>query len=277
MFCLWLTMQNNVFFNPNGVNNHHAQKAKNALDFLNYIHSIGYDSLNNLFSSFTPPGVFSNASSNEIKLIFAQLKKIAREYAPEKLKYVTDMEKIAISNANNEISDRDALIKMRNLTISNGGNTNDIAHVENIINQLEVRNMIMNPTIRVVGNDKHVGDMPQVHPLNLPLQQGHIKVKENVKNTDKNKKIFDPLSLPIIPNRNDLKNNGKERNANNINPLSLPLIPHQNNNVKNMAKNKKINVKNNVDENMNRPHLMLPMINIPMFRKPVNGNRKRGR
>lgn len=94
-------------------------------------YSIGFDSINNIM--LTPDqNRFDQTTVKEIRSRFAELKKVARRNAPQKLRTIESLERLAILNHTGKISDRTYLHRLRLIALSNGVDPG-------LLNQAEVR------------------------------------------------------------------------------------------------------------------------------------------
>lgn len=79
---------------------------------------------------FGKGGFFQPMEGIEIKNIFAELKAMARRFAPHKLRTIESIEKLAISYHMGRISDKTVLQRLRLMAVSNGAKTDHIDQAE---------------------------------------------------------------------------------------------------------------------------------------------------
>lgn len=97
-------------------------------------YALGYDTQNSILASH---GKFVPTTYHEIKTRFSHLKRIARKYAPHKLRTVEAIEKLSMDNHAGRINDRSYVHRLRLIALSNGANTMLLDQAESRINAAE--------------------------------------------------------------------------------------------------------------------------------------------
>jgi hypothetical protein len=110
-------------------------KVNEDWEILLNCYAVGYDSHNPVMLG--PQGRFSPTDLNEIRSRFSQLKRIARKYAPQKLRTIESLERLSIQNHAGKISDRAYVHKLRLIVLSNGLDPTLIDQAEARINAVE--------------------------------------------------------------------------------------------------------------------------------------------
>jgi hypothetical protein len=133
-------------------------------------YALGYDTHNNIMIS---NGGFVQTELPEIRARFRELKRIARKYAPQKLRTIEAIENLCVQNHSGKVSDTAYIHRLRLISLSNGVNPM-------LLDQAEAR-------INTAERYRH-----QLEP-NIPDNNFNKLFKEAGKVFQKNRKSFLPV------------------------------------------------------------------------------------
>jgi hypothetical protein len=118
-------------------------KVNTDLEILKDTYATAYDAMNNIMvdRTGTDPSTLS-----EVRYRFKELKRLAREYAPEKLKYIEKLEMYSIAHLEGKLSEKEYLEAIRTVSELNGVQPDMLYSIEGRVGSLERRSAQGPPT-----------------------------------------------------------------------------------------------------------------------------------
>ena len=124
-------------------------RVNTDLEILKDTYATAYDAMNNVMVDRTS---VDPTTHSEVKYRFKELKRLAREYAPEKLGYIEKLEMYTMAHLAGKLSEREYLEAIRTVSELNGVQPEMLYSIEGRVDRLEHRNVQAPPSFIPVLN-----------------------------------------------------------------------------------------------------------------------------
>lgn len=140
------------------------------LEILKDTYATAYDAMNNIMVDRTH---LDPTTHSEVKYRFKELKRLAREYAPEKLKYIEKLEMYTLAHLDGKLSEREYLEAIRTVSELNGVQPSMLYSIEGRVGRMEHRNVQQPPSFMPVLNIPQL-KVPSSHHAKAPRAELEI-------------------------------------------------------------------------------------------------------